>query len=109
MSLELIGELQLPAHDRPGGFDHAAVHSPRGSLYVAHTANNIVKLWDDSIGGGPAIGDQTRAETLALTRAVVELEAAAYHHLAKAAAPPPRQLPPRPAEGVRQALQQLDP
>ena len=48
----------------------------------------IVKLWEDSIGGGPAIGEQTRAETLALTKAVVELEAAAYRHLASAAAAP---------------------
>jgi len=69
----------------------------------------IVKLWDDSIGGGPAIGDQTRAETLALTKAVVELEGAAYRHLAKAAEPPPRPLPARPAEGVRRVMERLDP
>ncbi len=46
MSLDLIGEVQLPAHDRPGGFDHAAVHSRRGRLYVAHTANNAVDVID---------------------------------------------------------------
>jgi hypothetical protein len=57
------------------------------------------------IGGGPGIGDYTRAETLALTRAVVELEAAAYRHLAKAASPAPRQLPERPAEAVAKALE----
>jgi hypothetical protein len=69
----------------------------------------IVKLWDDSIGGGPGIGEQTRAETLALTKALAEFEAIAYRHLAKAVAPPPRQLPVRPAEGVRQAMERLDP
>lgn len=46
MSLEPIGEVQLPAHDGPGGFDHAAVHSRRGRLYVAHTANNAVDVID---------------------------------------------------------------
>jgi hypothetical protein len=46
MSLEAIGQVQLPAHDRPGGFDHAAVHSRRGRLYVAHTANNAVDVID---------------------------------------------------------------
>jgi DNA-binding beta-propeller fold protein YncE len=46
MSLEPIGEVPLPAHDRPGGFDHAAVHSRRGRLYVAHTANNAVDVID---------------------------------------------------------------
>lgn len=46
MSLEPIGEVQLPAHDGPGGFDHAAVHGRRGRLYVAHTANNAVDVID---------------------------------------------------------------
>ena len=44
--LEQIGEVKLPAHDKPGGFDHAAVHGPRGRLYVAHTANNAVDMID---------------------------------------------------------------
>jgi DNA-binding beta-propeller fold protein YncE len=46
MSLEPVGEVQLPAHDGPGGFDHAAVHGRRGRLYVAHTANNAVDVID---------------------------------------------------------------
>ena len=46
MILEPIGEVQLPAHDQPGGFDHAAVHGPRGRLYVAHTANDAVDVID---------------------------------------------------------------
>ena len=46
MILEQIGEVKLPAHDKPGGFDHAAVHGPRGQLYVAHTANNAVDVID---------------------------------------------------------------
>jgi DNA-binding beta-propeller fold protein YncE len=44
--LEQIGEVQLPAHDRPGGFDHAAVHGRRGRLYVAHTANDGLDVVD---------------------------------------------------------------
>jgi hypothetical protein len=44
--LEQIGEVRLPAHDKPGGFDHAAMHGPRGWLYVAHTANNAVDVID---------------------------------------------------------------
>jgi DNA-binding beta-propeller fold protein YncE len=46
MILERIGEVQLPAHDKPGGFDHAAVHGPRGRLYVAHTANDALDVID---------------------------------------------------------------
>ena len=46
MILEQIGEVQLPAHGKPGGFDHAAVHGPRGRLYVAHTANDAVDVID---------------------------------------------------------------
>jgi hypothetical protein len=82
------------------------------ATFAAHfkrAYREIVKLWEDSIGGGPAIGDQTRSETLALTRAVVELEGVAYRHLAKAASPPPRQIPPHAAEAVAQALERPDP
>ena len=46
MILEKIGELQLPAHDGPGGFDHAGVHGRRGRLYVAHTANSALDVVD---------------------------------------------------------------
>jgi DNA-binding beta-propeller fold protein YncE len=46
MILEPIGEVQLPAHGKPGGFDHAAVHGPRGRLYVAHTANDALDVID---------------------------------------------------------------
>jgi len=46
MILEQIGEVQLPAHKKPGGFDHAAVHGPRGRLYVAHTANDALDVVD---------------------------------------------------------------
>ena len=44
MILEQTGEVKLPVHDKPGGFDHAAVHGPRGRLYVAHTANDAVDM-----------------------------------------------------------------
>jgi len=46
VSLERIAEVMLPAHRRPGGFDHAAVHGPRGRLYVAHTANDAIDVID---------------------------------------------------------------
>ena len=44
MILEQVGEIALPAHHTPGGFDHAAVHGPRRELYVAHTANNALDV-----------------------------------------------------------------
>jgi DNA-binding beta-propeller fold protein YncE len=46
MSLEPIAEVDLPVHRGPGGFDHVAVHSRRGRLYVAHTANDAVDVID---------------------------------------------------------------
>lgn len=46
MILEQVGEIPLPAHAGPGGFDHAAVHSRRQQLYVAHTANNALDVID---------------------------------------------------------------
>ena len=50
MILEQVGEIPLPAHDRPGGFDHAAMHGPRRQLYVAHTANNALDVIDCATG-----------------------------------------------------------
>jgi DNA-binding beta-propeller fold protein YncE len=46
MILEQVGEIALPAHDGPGGFDHAAMHGRRGELYVAHTANHALDVID---------------------------------------------------------------
>src|SRR2546425_13264013 len=46
MALEHVGHIDLPAHAKPGGFDHAAVHGPRGRLYVAHTANDAIDVID---------------------------------------------------------------
>jgi DNA-binding beta-propeller fold protein YncE len=46
MALEHIGYVDLPSHAKPGGFDHAAVHGPRGRLYVAHTANDAIDVID---------------------------------------------------------------
>ena len=46
MSLEPVGYIDLPPHEREGGFDHAAVHNPSGRLYVAHTANDAVDVVD---------------------------------------------------------------
>ena len=44
--LEFLGHIALPAHAKPGGFDHAAVHGVRQRLYVAHTANDALDVID---------------------------------------------------------------
>jgi hypothetical protein len=46
MPLRHAGLIELPAHAKPGGFDHAAVHEPSGRVYVAHTANDAVDILD---------------------------------------------------------------
>src|SRR5256884_6272765 len=48
MSLRLLGHIELPAHSRKGGFDHAAVHYEFSRLYVAHTANDDVDVVDSA-------------------------------------------------------------
>jgi DNA-binding beta-propeller fold protein YncE len=44
--LQHIGYVVLPEHDASGGFDHAAVHAATGQVYVAHTANDSVDVFD---------------------------------------------------------------
>jgi DNA-binding beta-propeller fold protein YncE len=46
MALRHLGFVELPAHAKAGGFDHAAVHEPTGRVYVAHTANDAVDVLD---------------------------------------------------------------
>ena len=46
MTLKLIGHVDLPAHTGKGGFDHAAVHAASGHVYVAHTANDAIDVFD---------------------------------------------------------------
>lgn len=46
MTLKLQGYIDLPAHQKPGGFDHAAVYRGRGLLYVAHTVNDALDVID---------------------------------------------------------------
>ena len=46
MPLHLLGHVDLPAHRGSGGFDHAAVHAASGHVYVAHTANDEVDVFD---------------------------------------------------------------
>lgn len=46
MTLSLIGYVDLPEHKAKGGFDHAAVHAATGHIYVAHTANDAVDVFD---------------------------------------------------------------
>jgi hypothetical protein len=42
--------VELPKHEGSGGFDHAAVHSETGHVYVAHTANHAVDVFDPASG-----------------------------------------------------------
>ena len=46
MTLVLTGYIDLPAHKAKGGFDHAAPHAASGHIYVAHTANDAVDVFD---------------------------------------------------------------
>src|SRR5438270_731227 len=46
MALRLRGHVELPAHRGQGGFDHAAVHHRLGLLYLAHTANDALAVFD---------------------------------------------------------------
>lgn len=46
MGLRHIGNIELPAHLKPGGFDHAAIHRASARLYVAHTANDALDVID---------------------------------------------------------------
>jgi hypothetical protein len=48
--LRLTGHVDLPAHAGAGGFDHAAVHAASGHVYVAHTANDGVDIFDPASG-----------------------------------------------------------
>jgi DNA-binding beta-propeller fold protein YncE len=69
VALQRLGFVDLPAHVKDGGFDHAAVHQPTGRVYVAHTANDSVDVIDiearkhvASIGGLPAVAGALVAE-----------------------------------------------
>jgi len=44
MALRHIGYVDLPAHLKQGGFDHATVHRASARLYVAHTCNDAVDV-----------------------------------------------------------------
>lgn len=44
--LRLAGYVDLPGHVGTGGFDHAAVHGASGHVYVAHTANDAIDVFD---------------------------------------------------------------
>jgi DNA-binding beta-propeller fold protein YncE len=44
--LQASGYVDLPKHESAGGFDHAASHGKTGHVYVAHTANNAVDVFD---------------------------------------------------------------
>jgi DNA-binding beta-propeller fold protein YncE len=48
--LTLTGHVELPEHTGTGGFDHAAVHAATGHVFVAHTANSTVDVFDPAAG-----------------------------------------------------------
>lgn len=48
--LRQAGYIDLPRHEGKGGFDHAAVHAATGHVYVAHTANHSVDVFDPAAG-----------------------------------------------------------
>ena len=48
MSLRLVSYIELPAHAKEGGFDHAAVHHESSRIYVAHTCNDDVDVVDSN-------------------------------------------------------------
>ncbi len=50
MGLRMTGTIDLPPHTKPGGFDHAAIHTRTDRLYVAHTANDAVDVVDCARG-----------------------------------------------------------
>lgn len=55
-ALRLVHHVELPAHAGNGAFDHAAVLAATGHVYVAHTANDAIDVFDrdrylDSIPG----------------------------------------------------------
>jgi len=50
MPLHLTGHVELPAHKGSGGFDHAAPHAASGHVFVAHTANDAVDIFDPAAG-----------------------------------------------------------
>jgi DNA-binding beta-propeller fold protein YncE len=69
VALRHLGFVDLPAHAKAGGFDHAAVHEPTGRIYVAHTANDAVDVIDvvgqryvGSIPGLPGVAGALIAE-----------------------------------------------
>jgi DNA-binding beta-propeller fold protein YncE len=69
VALRHLGFVDLPAHAKAGGFDHAAVHEPTGRIYVAHTANDAVDVIDvdtrrhvESIPGLTAVAGALVAE-----------------------------------------------
>jgi DNA-binding beta-propeller fold protein YncE len=49
-ALLLIGHVALPKHEGKGAFDHAAAHAASGHVYVAHTANDAVDVFDPASG-----------------------------------------------------------
>jgi YVTN family beta-propeller protein len=44
--MRLVGEVSVPAHRNPGGFDHGDVHEPTGHVFVAHLASGTVEVVD---------------------------------------------------------------
>jgi DNA-binding beta-propeller fold protein YncE len=72
--LRLAGHVALPPHAGDGGFDHAAVHAPTGHVYVAHTANDAIDVFDPiaarhlfSVGGLGAVAGALMTDDLVIS------------------------------------------
>ena len=46
MALNFVGYIDLPEHNKPGGFDRAAVHQASKRIYVAHTSDDAIDVID---------------------------------------------------------------
>ncbi len=48
MSLRLRGYIELPEHQKEGGFDHAAIYHASSRLYLAHPSNDSIDVVDSA-------------------------------------------------------------
>jgi DNA-binding beta-propeller fold protein YncE len=105
--LRQLGFVDLPAHAKAGGFDHAAVHEPTGRVYVAHTANDALDVIDietrkhvASVPGLPAVAGALVASDLVFTSNRGENTVGIFHMGGPDTVPHAPQRSPRPGEAV---------
>jgi len=83
MALKHLGYVELPAHAKPGGFDHAAIHRRTSRIYVAHTANDSLDVIDGAsdsyLRSIPNLAEVAGAPIESIAK---EIKAVTYHNLA---------------------------